>query len=73
MKMEQRLYNGIQLEVITNFGNFKKKYKVFTELVLGLILLLKSEETVAIYILTEGKNTYGEFKGIFQSYDLLAI
>lgn len=73
MKMEQRLYNGIQLEVITNFGNFKKKYKVFTELVLGLILLLKSEETAAIYILTGDKNTYGEFKDIFQSYDLLSI
>lgn len=69
IKMVQKLYNGIQLVVIINFGNFNKKIQVFIELVHGMILHLKLVIIKRIYILIKDKNIYGKLLGIFLNFD----
>jgi hypothetical protein len=69
IKMVLKLYNGIQLVVIINFGNFKKKIQVFIGLVHGMILHLKLVIIKKIYILIKGKNIYGSLLVMYLNFD----
>lgn len=69
IKMVQKLYNGIQLVAIINFGNFNKKIQVFIGLVHGMILHLKLVIIKKIYILIKDKNIYGKLLAIFLNFD----